>query len=185
MSERLDYGGHDYEDEAQEKPGNGWTDGADPDVRAYREELRQMDHRFLEQLDARLDSGAREQLTNRESRDTSSTLREALDWAVLDDRQAAANAASWAVFQPLREDVESGRDFTIPDRVGPVEQHMLRQCVNWMQTEFATALGNGRADQQDAIDRMDWALERGITAAQGDVEIVSEEMAKIARETRK
>ena len=179
----LNYGGEPdvYSDDA---PVNGWTDGQDADVVLLRDRMRDLDHRTLERLDHGVDLSADGGWTLHDSQRLSIVLREGLDSAVEDhpdlDRAAAGNCAAWAVFQQLHQDLEGRAHMVNPDAVGAVEMHLLRGYLGERQGEYADLLRDPAAGQQESIDRMADTLECALTAVQGDVAVVQEQLRQRA-----
>ena len=193
MAEKLNYNSREPEEyEEAEAESNGWTDAEDPDVKALRNELRQLDSRLLQQLGAGL-STANHGAEPRLAEQMNSYLHEGMDYVcqagLCTDSQSAANAAAWAVFKGLREDLESGNNFTIPDKIGPSERHLLQTFMTRSQLDYAAALGKAASgeDSDDrhrkaAVEAMNEAADNAITAARGDIDMVQDIQNRRLRE---
>ena len=152
-----------------EKPLNGWTDGQDSDVEALRGALERTNPQLLHQLDQGIDQKTWHP-TDTEAMST--YLRVSLDYISEKnpdvDRQGAANAAAWAAFHQLHEDLENEAHFASPGNTGPVEKHNMKTFLLTAQTDYANAMGDPDLPYKEAIDKMKHTYQEALSVASGN-----------------
>ena len=156
-----------------EKALTGWTDGQDADVERLRRSLEHTNPELLHKLDAGIDTD-QEQWHKDDTELMATYMRVTLDHLADTnpdlDRQGVANAAAWAAFQQLHEDLENETRFDSPGSIGPVEKHNLKTFLHRAQNDYATAMADPDLSNREAVDTMQKSYQEAITAAAGDVE---------------
>ena len=154
-----------------EKARNGWTDGQDPDVVALRDEMDYTNPELLRKLDDGIDTNQNVWQT-KDTEMLASCLRVSLDYVAEQDpdlnRQGAANAAAWAAFQQLHEDLQTESQLDGTRNFGPVEKHYLETRMCQAQTDYASAMSDPRLSNREAVESMKNSYQEAITAASGN-----------------